>query len=312
MPRKGENFPMKGIVFDIQRFSIHDGPGIRTTVFLKGCPLRCLWCHNPESQDPHIEIGFTLEKCINCGTCEKVCPVGAVRMTAPTRVERTKCTVCGICVDACPAGALELIGKEMTVEEVIEEVKKDRVFYEESGGGVTISGGEPLSQFEFTLELSERLKQDSFQIAIDTCGYLTGQNDDLKSLLFLAEIVDLILYDIKLIDDIKHKFYTGVSNATILDNAISLASKFPNKLLFRYPLITGINDTEKDLKLLIEFLGKLSYPRIEILPYHRLGVGKYSKIGKEYSLEYLFPPPEKEVEELQRRLKHSIPSIEVC
>lgn len=309
---KGENFSMKGIVFDIQRFSIHDGPGIRTTVFLKGCPLKCLWCHNPESQDPRIELSFTLEKCINCGTCEKVCPEGAVRMTAPERVDRSKCTVCGVCVDACPAGALDVIGKEMAVEEVIEEVEKDRVFYEESGGGVTISGGEPLYQFEFTLELSKKLKQIGFRVAIDTCGYLKGQNDDLKNLLLLAETVDLILYDIKLIDNAKHKFYTGVGNETILDNAIHLSSKFPSKLLFRYPLITGVNDTEKDLKSLVEFLSKLSHPRIEILPYHRLGVGKYFKIGKEYKLEYLSPPPEGKVKELQRRLKNSVPSVQVC
>ncbi|MDK2896745.1 MAG: pyruvate formate lyase activating enzyme [Candidatus Atribacteria bacterium] len=312
MFKKGEDFSMKGVVFDIQRFSVHDGPGIRTTVFLKGCPLNCLWCHNPESQNSSIELGFTLEKCINCGTCEKVCPEGAVRMTVPERVDRTKCAVCGVCVDACPAGALEVVGKEMAIEEVIEEIEKDRVFYEESGGGVTISGGEPLSQFEFTLELSKRLKQNGFQVAIDTCGYSKGQSSDLKNLLLLTKAVNLILYDIKLIDNAKHKFYTGVSNETILDNAISLSSKFPNKILFRYPLITGVNDTEGDLRLLIEFLSKLSHPRIEVLSYHRLGVGKYPKVGKEYDLEHLSPPPEKEVEGLRRRLKHSVPSIEVC
>ncbi len=302
---------IKGIVFDIQRFSIHDGPGIRTTVFLKGCPLRCFWCHNPESQDPYPELSFTLEKCINCGTCEKVCPEGAIILTTPERVNRNKCTVCGVCADACPAGALELVGKEMTVEEVVEEVKKDRVFYEESGGGVTISGGEPLFQFEFTLELSKRLKQDGFHIAIDTSGCWRGQSEDLKNLLLLAETVDLILYDLKLIDDAKHKFYVGVSNKTIIDNGVILFTKFPHKTLFRYPLVPGINNIEKDLNLLMDLFSNLAGATIELLPYHRLGVGKYAKIGKKYGFEQMPSLSEEESNKIKERLRNSLTLVEI-
>lgn len=284
---------MNGIVFDIQHFSIHDGPGIRTTVFLKGCPLRCLWCHNPESQKPEPEIGFWPEQCLECGTCEKVCPYHACNLQNPYRVNRQKCTLCGKCIELCPASALFIIGKEMSVEEVIAEVSKDEAFYSQSGGGVTISGGEPLYQFEFVRSLTLRLKKLGYHVTIDTSGYIRGTPEDLQRLLEIADMVDLVLYDLKVIDAQKHLKYTGVNNKSILQNALQLASRYPSKCLFRYPLIPGINDSQEDIAMLTEFLASIPKCKIEVLAYHRLGINKYARIGKVYALEKL-PLPEQE------------------
>jgi len=197
------------------------------------------------------------------------------------------------CIELCPASALFIIGKEMSVEEVIAEVSKDEAFYSQSGGGVTISGGEPLYQFEFVRSLTLRLKKLGYHIAIDTSGYIRGTPEDLQRLLEIADMVDLVLYDLKVIDAQKHLKYTGVNNKSILQNALQLASRYPSKCLFRYPLIPGINDSQEDIAIFVEFLASIPKCKIEVLAYHRLGINKYARIGKVYALEKL-PLPEQE------------------
>lgn len=302
---------MKGMVFDVQRFSLHDGPGIRTTIFLKGCPLSCSWCHNPESQSADIEIAFTAQKCRNCGKCVTECPEWAIDITNPYRIDRARCTLCGFCVAMCPAGALEIIGREVTVAELVQEVEKDCLFYQESGGGVTISGGEPLTQFDFVLALAKALKERGISVVIDTAGYSGIRNDDLEKLRMLVKIVDLILYDVKFIDSAKHKFYTGVENREILSNLVVLFREFSSKVLVRYPRIPGINDTQSDIQLLIRFLEGLPGVRIELLPYHRLGAGKYARIGKTYQLENLMPVSVEEMEDLKKKIAKALPLVTV-
>jgi len=208
-------------------------------------------------------------------------------------------------------GALEIVGREITVEEVIREVEKDALFYEESGGGVTISGGEPLAQFSFTMALVDALKRKGFHVAIDTAGYSGENNDDYEKLEVFASRVDLILYDVKLIDQAKHKYYVGVDNVTILSNLCRLWSSFPHRLLIRYPLVPGINDTPRDIELLIDFLRDFPGATIELLPYHRLGVNKYLRLGKPYHLEGVLPTPEERKRRIEQTVREALPSLVV-
>lgn len=293
---------MKGTIFDIQRFSIHDGPGIRTTIFFKGCPLKCYWCHNPESQNSSPEIGFSIDKCLKCGLCVTICPLQASSLSNKKRINREKCNLCGLCIEQCPSSALKIIGQETTIKEIIKEVRQDEAFYQQSGGGITLSGGEPLYQYEFVFTLTKQLKKLGYHVALDTSGYYQGSDSDLNYLLHLAKWVDLILYDIKMIDDQKHQKYTGVSNLTILENASILSLKYPEKMIFRYPLIPGLNDSQKDINLLKTFLSSLPKAVFEILPYHRIGVSKYRLIGKKYELESVNLPDEKELTSITKSI----------
>ncbi len=299
----------QGVIFDIQRFSLHDGPGIRTTVFLKGCPLRCKWCHNPESQDPRSEIGILFDRCTECWECEKACPQGAMQSNLAQRVERSRCRSCGACVRACPNRALELIGREITPQEIVEESGKDRLFFEQSGGGITLSGGEPLFQYEFTLEVIRLLKQNYFHVAIDTCGY-PGEGRTQSELAAITSIADLILFDLKIIDSDAHKRYTGISNDIILKNALLLQDAFSQKIIFRYPLIPGVNDTPEAVDTLIDFLHTLKNVKLELLAYHRLGASKYRKISKPWHTEHLPSMGQEEVEKVKRVLSQSLPGVE--
>ncbi len=299
----------KGIIFDIQRFSLHDGPGIRTTVFLKGCPLRCSWCHNPESQDMHPQIGVLIERCTECGECVKVCPQGSIHLDRAERIERSRCRYCGACVRACPQQALERIGREITSGEVVEESKKDKLFFDQSGGGVTLSGGEPLFQYEFTLETARLLKKNFLHVVIDTCGYGGGGNTQ-NELIDLASIADLILYDLKIIDACTHLQHTGIPSKMILENARFLTREFPQKTLFRYPLVPGINDTTESLEKLKGFLHTLGAVKLELLAYHRLGASKYRKINKPWEMEHISSMDNTEVEKVKGELSKSLPKVE--
>ncbi len=296
-----------GTIFDIKRFAVHDGPGIRTTVFFKGCPLRCLWCHNPESMRIQRQIVFYPNKCIGCGECFKRCPNHAVEATPEGRkYHRDKCELCGTCVEYCYAEATVMQGKKATVQEVIEEVKKDMPFYENSNGGVTLSGGEPTMQPEFCLALLQESKDAGMHTALDTSGYVKWET--FKDIL---EYVDLVLFDIKQTDPVKHKEYTGVSNEIIISN-LSKLDELDIPIEIRMPIIPGYNDSDDNIQKACQLFDKLeNVQRVKLLPYHRLGEGKYERLEIEYKLKGVKPPDKVYMENLSESMKshvtHKIP-----
>ena len=288
----------KGLVFDIKRYAIHDGPGIRTTVFFKGCPLNCLWCDNPESQRYTKEFIFWPERCLHCDSCVVVCKEKAIiKNEAHRGVEETKCNYCGDCIQECYSEALQIIGKEMSVAELVTEVEKDVDFFRESGGGVTFAGGEPFSQADFLIDVLKGCKGRNLHTAMETCGFVSW--DILER---VSPHVDLFLYDIKHMNEDKHKTLTGVSNRLILSNLERIAAM--NEVIVRMPLIPDINDDEENIKAVGAFLSRLGkIGEVHLLPYHRLGVSKYEKLKKEYRLHKIAPPVQGGIEAVQRVLE---------
>jgi pyruvate formate lyase activating enzyme len=269
---------LNGVIFDIQHYAVHDGPGIRTTVFFKGCPLRCAWCHNPESQRPEPEMGYFRERCTLCGTCVAACPQKALYSGEHGIAHRPgPCKACGTCVRSCPQGAREIIGREISAIEVSERAERDRPFYEHSGGGVTISGGEPTLQAPFLLELLDSLKTKGMHTCLETCGYFKAE-----LIPDLVPLVDLFLFDVKHLDPYAHEKFTGVSNEMILSNYTTIAERAGmEKVIPRIPLIPGFNDDMRSVDALIRFLEDVKYAGpVHFMPYNKMARPKYEKIGR--------------------------------
>jgi len=285
---------MKGIVTNIQRFSIHDGPGIRTTVFLKGCNLRCFWCHNPETLRPEPELQAFFDRCIGCGECFKRCPNGAHVVTNGQRqFRRELCVGCGRCAETCYAEALVLVGEYKTVDQVVEEVLRDRPFYETSNGGITLSGGEPLLQYEFSRAILEQCHREGIHTAVETAAHVPWER-----IAAILPVTDLFIMDIKMMDATKHLACTGVSNERILANARRLGEQ-PQPLIVRTPIVPGVNDTPDDVAAIAEFVSKL--PNLlyyELLRFHPMAKSKYSVLGLEYRAQDLEPPPKEQMDAL--------------
>lgn len=285
-------------IFNIQKFSTHDGDGVRTTIFFKGCPLRCMWCHNPESQHYYKELIFHHHKCTACGRCVAKCKQGANSIVDGKIVfDRSKCTACGVCTDWCITEARELAGKEYTVDALVKEAMKDKIFYEQSGGGVTLSGGEVMTSqhMDYVEEVCRKLHENGVSVFIDTSGYTDYEN--LKRIL---PYVDVFLYDIKVMDPEDHKKYIGVDNSLILENLKKLSDEGAG-LYIRLPIIQQVNATDEHIESVIHFLkeNNIHARQVNLLPYHDIGKGKYASLDMEYHEDEMSVP----VSELMEHFK---------
>ncbi len=284
----------RGKIINIQKCCIHDGPGIRTTIFFKGCPLTCWWCHNPESQSYNKEILYNEEKCTKCGACEKRCSSKCIKIKEAKMIhDFTKCILCENCIDSCIYNAREMVGTEYTVNELMKEIEKDRVFYEESGGGVTLSGGEVMMQINFVEELVKRCHGKGISVAMDTCGYAPFENYER-----ILPYVDVFLYDIKIINSQKHETYTGKPSEIILDNLKRLSEKNA-RINLRIPLIEGVNTQEENIKEIIAFIKNLNILKINLLPYHDIGKDKYKRLNRHYKGNGMRKPSDEKIKEIK-------------
>ena len=280
------------VIFDVKPYSINDGPGIRITIFLKGCPLHCAWCHNPEGLSPHQQKLYAKTKCIGCSTCVENCPQDALRLTPDGIVtDTTRCDLCGICAQVCPTKAIEMSGRQVTVDEIMRTVRRETVTMDQSGGGVTISGGEPMMQSEFLIGLLDACGREGIHRAVDTTGLTRTE-----TLLEVAKRTDLFLYDLKLMDPEKHATFTGVDNRLILDNLKTLAASGA-RINIRIPLILGVNADEDNIRQTAEFVASLAGDKkpVSLLPYHDIASHKYGKLGRQYDSGGMAEPPPEDI-----------------
>lgn len=270
-----------GSVMEIEKFAIHDGPGIRSTIFLQGCPLHCPWCANPESQQINTHLMYNSKKCVKCGTCVKNCPQKAITVeNGQLNFDRKKCITCKTCKENCPADAISFIGERKSIEEVMESILRDKNYYEESGGGVTFSGGEPFVQFDFLINVLKKCKEYNINTAIETTGDTSWSNIEM-----VLPYVDLFLYDMKHSVPEKIIEITGGNGYRIQENLVKLAKEDPNKIIIRVPVIPGFNYYDNVIKDIINMALQLKIPEVNLLPYHNLGASKYDQLGKEYTLK---------------------------
>ncbi len=283
-----------GRIFDIKRFAVHDGPGIRTTVFLKGCPLHCAWCHNPEGISPAPELAFIVRKCIGCGDCVKACPVGAHTLADGIHTfDRTRCTLCGACVEACCPQALVLYGREVTVEQLMSEILPDREFYEQSGGGITVSGGDPLIQPDFCAAFLQACRENGLHTAVDTSGAVPWSAFEK-----VLPHTDLVLFDLKHFDDAEHRRWTGLGNSRILENLLTLG-RLGVSVEVRIPCLPTVNDGDV-LEAIAGFLRQVpSLTGVRLLPYHDFARSKFGAIGLEDTMPLVDKPSQEQMEDLR-------------
>ncbi len=276
-----------GLIFDVKRYAINDGPGIRVTFFLKGCPLNCAWCHNPEGISPQVQKMYSVDKCIGCKSCVEACPENACKLT-PNGVitDRDLCRMCGICADVCPTKATEMSGEIVPVEDIVTIVEKERVFFDQSGGGVTFSGGEPLMQADFLITLLDELGARSIHRTVDTTG-LTKK----ETLLEVAERTDHFLYDLKMMNSERHRKWTGVGNEKILEN-LQLLAETGASINIRIPLVKGVNDDDENIEQTAVFVAGLAGEKksVNILPYHNIMANKYHKLAEDFSSANMSEP----------------------
>jgi len=283
----GIKYMQSGLIFNVNRYAINDGPGIRVTFFLKGCPLRCAWCHNPEGISPHVQKMYTASKCIGCKSCIETCPENACTLTPEGIVtDLNLCTGCGVCADICPTRATEMSGKVITVDEVLTLVEKERIFFDQSGGGVTFSGGEPLMQSDFLITLLDELGSQSIHRVVDTTGFAKKE-----ILLEVAKRTDHFLYDLKMMNSERHRKWTGVENMVILENLKSLAATDAT-INIRIPLVKGVNDDIENIEQTAAFVANLEGERkdVNILPYHNIASGKHLRLGTIYDNSNMSEP----------------------
>ncbi len=286
----------EGIIFEIERYAVNDGPGIRTMVFLKGCPLRCMWCANPESHKRELQLMYWKTRCIGCMRCIKECPCHALSFSdGRIRIDRKLCKLCGRCTEVCNSMALTAVGRRMTVSQVMEQVRRDEAFYSVSGGGVTFSGGEAFAQSGFLIALLKASKQHGYHVCIETSGYAGWE-----AVKEAAKYADIFLYDFKCMDSVRHSDLTGVSNEGILDNYKRLAALGAD-IIARIPVIPGCNSGRENFSLIADFLEENNPGcRVDLLPYHALGASKYERLGISYGLPEIKPPSPEFMEEAKR------------
>ncbi|MFW5904244.1 MAG: glycyl-radical enzyme activating protein [Candidatus Saliniplasma sp.] len=296
---------VKGTIFDIKRFAVHDGPGVRTTVFLKGCPMACQWCHNPEGIDKNKDLFYYQDRCIVCGECIEICQNRALSGSNEDEpyilIDRERCSVCGSCSEVCPTGALKIAGDVLEVKNILDIIKRSKLFYQTSGGGVTFSGGEPFAQYGFLKSLLERCKEEGIHVAVDTSGHV--EPDKFEKLM---NDIDLFLYDLKIIDEKRHVEYTGITNRYALHNLKKLSEKGRGKdVWIRFPAVPGVTTTKSNLDGVVTFLSELKgIKRISILPFHDVEE-KYKKLGKPYllSCKDIHAPTKEEIDEIASRFR---------